>query len=222
MKIQSNWVSGDKVYRVRFYQNLLEDKEILDVGCANGYMKQDWIHKYIVQKSKKTLGLDIDKQAIENIKKKFGLDVIYGDAQNFELNQKFDLVHAGELIEHLDCPAGFLKSVHKHLVPDGKLILTTPNAYRIVNFLYNIFGRLEVNKEHTCWYCDVTLTQLLKRNNFMIEKIDYIPHKSISIMRNVASEIIRIFLPKRVAWSTLLIVAKPVNQKKRVDQEKSI
>ena len=39
----------------------------------------------------------------------------------------FDLVSAVEIIEHLECPIGFLRNVRRLLKPDGAALITTPN-----------------------------------------------------------------------------------------------
>ena len=52
----------------------------------------------------------------------------------------FDLVTSVEVIEHLENPTAFLRSIERLLKPDGVVILTTPNvenvAARIKYFLY--------------------------------------------------------------------------------------
>ncbi|MEB3120796.1 MAG: methyltransferase domain-containing protein [Snowella sp.] len=42
-------------------------------------------------------------------------------------SSKFNLITALEIIEHLDCPRNFLRTIHHLLANDGYLLVTTPN-----------------------------------------------------------------------------------------------
>ena len=51
---------------------------------------------------------------------------------NSDFSQKldssnFNLITALEIIEHLDCPRNFLRTIHQLLANDGYLLVTTPN-----------------------------------------------------------------------------------------------
>jgi 2-polyprenyl-3-methyl-5-hydroxy-6-metoxy-1,4-benzoquinol methylase len=53
----------------------------------------------------------------------------------------FDAIIAGDIIEHLRDPRGFLLTCHKMLRPDGKIIITTPNRNDLGNLIRKIFRR---------------------------------------------------------------------------------
>lgn len=204
---QPSWTKSTKSTRFRQLQKYFKNKNILDIGCAVGYQKDDWMHKHIKKEAASIFGIDLDLDSINKIKQR-GYSVEYGDAQNFSLNKKFDLIHAGELIEHLDNPGGFLACIHKHLEEDGKVLLTTPNGLRISNFIYASTGGLKVNFQHTCWFCEYTLSTLLERKGFEVVEIGYLKHETFSWLRKIILTIRTLLLPDRVAWNTLFILAK--------------
>ena len=205
--LQPSWIKGTKSTRFHQLVDFYRGKDILDIGCAVGYRKKDWMHRNIKSVAKSIYGLDINGESVSEIKK-MGFDAQQGDAQDFELGRKFNMVHAGELIEHLDSPGAFLNSVKNHLTDDGELLITTPNALRISNVIYAATGGLLVNPEHTCWFCETTLTTLLERKGFRIIEIGYLRHETFNTMRRVALSLRASLLPDRVAWNTLYVLAK--------------
>jgi 2-polyprenyl-3-methyl-5-hydroxy-6-metoxy-1,4-benzoquinol methylase len=205
--LQPSWVKSTKSTRFKQLRNFFDGKDVLDIGCAVGYQKEDWMHKHIKSVAKSVYGLDLDMASVDEIRK-MGYAIEQGNAQDFNLNAKFNLVHAGELIEHLDNPGGFLESVKRHLTPDGLLLITTPNALRISNFLYASTGGLRVNAEHTCWFCETTITTLLERKDFEVMEIGYLKHETFNWLRKALLSLRALLLPDRVAWNTLYVVAR--------------
>ncbi len=124
------------------------------------------MHGLIVAESEDVVGIDIDEEAIAVIKER-GLDVRLGDARNFDLGRKFEVVFAGELIEHLDDVRGFLQSVRRHLLPGGRLVLTTPNPFYFANFIYRYGGHARVHHQHTCWFCEDTIKRVPRGERFL-------------------------------------------------------
>ena len=51
---------------------------------------------------------------------------ITGDEDNFVPNNKYDMLHLGEVLEHQPCPKTFLDKLHKHLKHEAKVIITVP------------------------------------------------------------------------------------------------
>lgn len=157
---------------------LCKNKTVLDIGCidhkASTEKSEGWVHKRIKRVASSLKGLDYEAKEVEKLRKK-GYNIVYGDAENFDLQEKFDVIVCGELIEHLLNVGNFLDCVRKHMHKDSILILTTPNAFatrRIVGSI--IKGRLNENKEHVAYYSDTTIYQLLRRKNFRNITIEYL------------------------------------------------
>jgi SAM-dependent methyltransferase len=187
---------------------LVAGRRVLDLGSASRHRRPDWMHGLVCGVADSVVGLDRDEATVRKLQER-GYDIRVGDAQDFDVGEKFDVVLAGELIEHLDNVHGFLQSVHRHLGPDGRLVLTTPNPFYFMNFVYRIAGRPRVNAEHTCWFCPDTLPQVLVRNDFEVVELRFVGHRSPSSFRRIVGGIARSLLPKNLRDDTILVVATP-------------
>jgi 2-polyprenyl-3-methyl-5-hydroxy-6-metoxy-1,4-benzoquinol methylase len=202
------WGEGSLRDRFEVVRPFIVGGSVLDIGCASRYGRPDWLHGLIAQHVTELVGIDINADTVKKLKAE-GYDVELGDARDFDLGRKFDVVFAGELIEHLDDVRGFLGSVKRHLKTGGRLVLTTPNAFYVGNFVYRLGGHGSVHPEHTCWYCEDTLRQVLAVNGFADADITFTGHTSPTTSRKIASFSVQHTLPPRLAYDTIIVVARP-------------
>jgi len=168
--------------RYKMIIDICRGKKVLDVGCVghdlNFRRNSVWIHKLLRECAASVTGLDYDAKNVEQLNRE-GYKAVCADATDFELKETFDVIVAGELIEHLPNPAGFLACAKKHLSRDGLLILTTPNAQGAMYCLQNLlFGHELENPDHVCFYTPRTLACLLRKCGF-----ELVEHKYIAGMR---------------------------------------
>jgi len=133
------------------------------------------------------------------------------------LNKKFDVIFAGELIEHLTNFEGFLNSSYNNLKDGGNIIITTPNVFSMSFFIYAFLGRKTARREHTCWFSWDTLTNLLELYNFKVLKIEYCKTANISFKKGLKEFFGSFFvwtcenlLPRRIGCRDMIIIAKKV------------
>jgi 2-polyprenyl-3-methyl-5-hydroxy-6-metoxy-1,4-benzoquinol methylase len=109
-------------------------------------------------------------------------NVLLGDAQHLEDLEvgNFDVVVAGELLEHLPCPRAFLTSARPLLNPRGIIIVTTCNAFCLRRFLRIPFGRENVHVDHVVYFSHRTLQRLAEISGYEVtEQCAYrIPNKA--------------------------------------------
>jgi len=112
-------------------------RRVLDVGCGDGFFAQR------IQRatSARVSGVDISAEATETARRR-GIDARQADLDKgilFEA-ETFDLVFCGEVIEHVFDPDFLLTEVHRVLIPEGLLVLSTPNLAAWYNRILLLFG----------------------------------------------------------------------------------
>lgn len=194
------------LFRFEAVRPWMTGRTVLDIGAARSFRT---LHTLIKGVAAEVLAVDLDRAAVEAMTDA-GYEAIVGDAQALELHRRFDVVFGGELIEHLDNYRGFFDSVRAHLNPGGHLVLTTPNAFRFMNFFYRLGrGTPPVNDDHMVWFCETTLRQLLDRQGFDLVELGYVKHRTPGTVRRLIAGAIRASLPSRLAESTIVAVAQP-------------
>lgn len=162
--------------RIEWITKRCENKDVLDVGCVGGgefyHNRSDWLHGAIKKRAKYLLGIDANQGEVDRLQQ-LGYNVKCANGETFFSNsRKFDVVVAGEFIEHIDNPGLFLDCAKKNLRHNGYLILTTPNARHPANWL-----RFHDEPEHVQLYSPSLLSHLLDRHGFKIEAVQYFKHK---------------------------------------------
>jgi len=113
--------------------------KLLDIGCGNGYITENVFMEYF---DADFYGIEMGDGAEEAEKK--GINTI-----KIDLNQNskwiyddnfFDLIFAGEIIEHLLNPDIFLEEIYRTLAINGVFIITTPNLAAWYNRVLLLLG----------------------------------------------------------------------------------
>lgn len=130
------------------------------------------------------------------------------NTESFNLNKKFDVVVAEEILEHLSNPGRFLMCVKKHLKKNGVFVLTTPNCFslrRIIGTM--LLGTLNENEQHICYYSDVTLKQLLNRYGFKKVEVYYLDSEDKNILKRLIEQYLYCFFKDNLKH-TLFVEAR--------------
>ncbi len=133
--------------RMPFIVDFCRDKSVLDIGCAEGNLGA---RINVVSKTYK------------------GTDLLYGEDFRDVTDRGYDVVVAGELIEHLTDYGALFATTYKVLRLGGTFILSTPNPFKL-NVLFNrIFGcDKDFNSSHTAWFDKFMLERLFRKYGFV-------------------------------------------------------
>lgn len=150
------------------------NKKVLDVGCYDGT-----ISLQLKKQKNQVVGVDISKNAVRLAQKK-GIEAYVWNIEEDNVPKalsKFDVIVAGELIEHIFDPDSFLKKLSSVLKPKGSIILTTPNLAGLGSRLSLLLGKLPWMIEndilpgksgHIRYFTYDELKKLLDRHGFKI------------------------------------------------------
>ena len=143
--------------REEIIKSYVRGKDVLDVGSV-GQTVHYSLWEDIKSVAGSLTGIDIMPSDAE--------DVIQGNMETYLFDRKFDVIVMGDVIEHVDNQGLLLDNARKHLVDDGLLIITTPNAKWPTVFVPN-------NPTHTLWHDRSTLGVILGRHGFEIMRFRY-------------------------------------------------
>ncbi len=143
--------------------------DILEIGCCGGEFLE-----LLRKKGWSVKGIEISKKAAQRAKNK-KIDVKVHDV-NKKLpfkNDSFDVIFAGELIEHLFDDVEFLNDCYRLLRKGGHVIITTPNLLSLKNRILMLFGRdprYSLSPYHYHVYTQKVILDVFKKSKFQIPK----------------------------------------------------
>lgn len=164
--------------KAQWITDVVEGKNVLDLGCVCHDLEQarrpEWLHRVITNAARSVVGVDYLKHEVE-ILKAMGYDVVCANVENMRLGETFDVIVAGDLIEHLSNYGLFMQTLTTHLAPGGQILISTPNPVNLLRFCAVLLrGCAGANPEHTCWFTAKVLDQLARRYGFEVARIGYV------------------------------------------------
>lgn len=162
--------------RSLFLLDAAKDKKVLHLGCVDtGFTEKrietdQLLHSKLEKVTLHLTGVDSNNEGLEQLKKLGFSDLVLADIEEkLPISSKYDVIIAGEIVEHLSNPGKFLYHIGELMTKNGSLIVTVPNAYCLTNFIRVLFNNIEtVHEDHVCYYSYVTMRALLKRFGFEV------------------------------------------------------
>ena len=113
-----------------------QGRRVLDLGCRTGALTRAYLA------GNEVVGVDVDRQALEQAAR-LGIETTWADLDEplpFE-NGSFDVVVAGELLEHVRFPDRLVGEARRVLRRGGAFVGSVPNSYRLKSRLRFLVGR---------------------------------------------------------------------------------
>lgn len=164
---------------------------VLDIGCSSGD-----ISSFLVAKGIRTFGTDICSEKINQASKKGIITTVSDVSKGLPYKDKFfDLVLAGEIIEHLINTDYFLEEICRVLKDKGGLVISVPNLANLENRLRLLAGRYPIFVDYTSRgdnhlrvYTGKALVRQLKEKGFKIETYtgSFVPPISYSLFKRTS------------------------------------
>jgi 2-polyprenyl-6-hydroxyphenyl methylase/3-demethylubiquinone-9 3-methyltransferase len=155
--------------RVRPRDGMAAPARVLDVGCGEGRLAGELLRAGFA-----VVGIDVAEEPLRRARRAHpDLDVrlvpVHGDWPLEDAS--FDLVWAGETIEHVPDTAGWLSEVRRVLRPGGILLLSTPAHGRLKMLALALSARafdahFDPRTDHLRFYSARTLALLLEDFGF--------------------------------------------------------
>lgn len=162
--------------RADYLSKLCSDSTILHLGFADAIHYSQALdegrHLHAVLKKatspEKIYGVDINTAKVSYFRDLWNDEnLIVGSVEKLEelpLDQKFDFIVAGELIEHLNNPGLMLTGIQRFMRPDTRLVITTPNALGLKFQMHALARNDRSHADHCVMFSFSTLNTLLKRH----------------------------------------------------------
>jgi 2-polyprenyl-3-methyl-5-hydroxy-6-metoxy-1,4-benzoquinol methylase len=151
------------------------------IGCTLGSLAEKVqaaersVHAYLTRIST-CVGIEIDQEAVRAMTEAGLFDnLIAADVQYLSRSDiplpRIDIIVAGDVIEHLSNPGSMLENMRRLSDPDTKLIVTTPNAMGLPNFMRYTLNRFRDSPDHVCTFNHMNLASMLDRHGWHLEQL---------------------------------------------------
>ncbi len=186
-KIMLNWYPG------RVIEFAYEAESILELGLGHGYTT-----KIFSEHFKRHVVLDGSPAVVERFRKVFPdckAQIIETYFEDFESNEKFDIIVLGFVLEHVDDPVEILSRYRQYLKVGGKLFVAVPNAQVLNRRLGNLAGVLpdiytlsenDILLGHKRYYTVDTLHRDVKNAGYKVEHTEGIYLKPFSTQQMIS------------------------------------
>lgn len=158
--------------RVEFICRYATSKRVLHVGCTDTPFTEQKVkrgtllHQRIAKVAGELTGVDLSEKGIKMMRDAGILKLHAIDAEltlYSHLKEKYDVIIAGEVIEHVLNPGQFIKSLKSVCHDKSVVLITIPNFAPIKRLPRLLWRNEEVHPDHLYYFSYSTLSCLLNQ-----------------------------------------------------------
>lgn len=150
-------------------------KSVLDIGCvAHDVARMSspwWMHGRIAGVASACVGVDVLVEGVEQMRH-LGFDAVVHDLRDglgpLAERGPFDVIVAGELIEHVEAIDMLFATAALVLAPSGEMIITTPNPYSTDRVRAGQRGLVWENVDHILYAFPSGIAELCERHGLRL------------------------------------------------------
>ena len=150
-------------------------KNVLELGCATGY-----VSALMFKNGCRITGIELDPEAAAAAQP-FCRQVITGDVNDPDVitaaGKDFDVVVAGDVLEHLPDPFSVLVSLHQVIKPEGIVLVSLPNVAYWRMRMDLLLGRFDyqdtglLDRTHLRFFTVNSFIQMAQETGFIVQDI---------------------------------------------------
>jgi 2-polyprenyl-3-methyl-5-hydroxy-6-metoxy-1,4-benzoquinol methylase len=166
----------DDFRRFNFVKEKLTNKNLLDFGCGVGGFLG--LAKSVANK---VVGVELERRLKKSFKER-ALNVFPDLTTAQNENDRYNLITAFHVVEHLPNPINILKELALLLEDNGELIIEVPSSEDALLTLYNCkpFQKFTYWSQHLFLFNTKTLTELAKQAGLKVNWLKHIQRYTLS------------------------------------------
>ena len=172
-------------------------RRVLDIGCVAHDVERmsspDWLHGRVSRAAESCLGVDVLPKGVEAMRRA-GYDVVCHDLSDgpgpVAERGPFDVIVAGELIEHVPSMDMLFATAGELLSVTGELVITTPNPWAPHRVAAGQRGDCWENADHILFAFPSGIAELAERHGLVLAEattttVEHQPRGPLEIARRV-------------------------------------
>lgn len=160
---------------------MARDSSVLHLGCVGftdvpsdqrKHLAKETLHWKLTSVAD-VIGVDYSVDIIDDFSACGSFtNIVACDIQRLEelpVKRTFDVVVAADVIEHLSMPGAMLDGIKPFCGANTKIIITTPHAFGLPNYLRFMSGKFTDGAEHVMTFNFHNIQALLRRHGYIID-----------------------------------------------------